>query len=144
MALQPLPVLVVVVLLSLENGIPKAWAFLLGEFTVLFAIGAATVALQLGTSREQASRPASLVTLALGIAIFGTGAWWALRLRQGRAASEPGWMGKLDRMQPWPAFVLGLFLPTYVLALAAGAHIVGVDPSTPAAVAAMLVFLLIG
>jgi len=144
MALQPLPVLAVVVLLSAENGIGKAWAFVLGEFTVMLAIGVATVALQLGTSRAQASRPASFVTLGLGIAIFGTGAWWAARLRRGNEASVPGWMAKLDRMQPWPAFVLGLFLPTYMLALAVGAHIVGIDPGTAAALAGMLVFLLIG
>src|SRR3954468_7314468 len=106
MALQPLPVLAVVVLLSVEKGVRKAWAFVLGEFTVMLAIGVATVGLQLGTSREQASGPASFVTLALGIAVFGAGVWFALR-RHGREATVPGWMAKLDRMQPWPAFVLG-------------------------------------
>jgi hypothetical protein len=144
MALQPLPVLAVVLLLSVENGIRKAWAFVLGEFTVMLAIGVATVGLHLGTSPAQASRPASFVTLALGIAIFGTGAWWGLRVRRGSEASVPGWMAKLDHMQPWPAFVLGLFLPTYMLALAVGAHIVGTDPTTAAAVAGILTFLLIG
>ena len=47
-------------------------------------------------------------------------------------------------MQPWPAFLLGTFLPTYVIAVAAGAHIVGTHPSTAAAVGGMLVFILVG
>ena len=56
MALQPLPPLATVVLLSVERGIRKAWAFFLGEFLVMFVIGAVTVALQVGTSRHSASK----------------------------------------------------------------------------------------
>jgi hypothetical protein len=53
-------------------------------------------------------------------------------------------MARLDHMEPWPAFLLGIFLPTYLIAIAAGAHIVGTDPGTGAAVAGMLVFLIVG
>jgi uncharacterized membrane protein len=53
-------------------------------------------------------------------------------------------MAKLDRMQPWPAFLLGMFLPTYLIAVAVGAHIVGVHPATAEAVAGVLVFLVTG
>jgi cytochrome c biogenesis protein CcdA len=144
MALQPLPVLAVVFLLSVENGIRKAWAFALGEFLVMFAIGAATVALHLGTTRHSASRPASFVTLGAGVVLVGAGAWLTARVRRGTELAEPRWLAKLDRMEPWPAFLLGLFLPTYVIAIAAGAHIVGTHPGTPEAVAGMLVFLLVG
>jgi hypothetical protein len=144
MALQPLPVLAVVFLLSVENGIRKAWAFALGEIVVMVAIGAATIALHLGTSRHSASRPASFVTLAAGFVLVCVGGWWTARLRRGADVAEPGWMAKLDRMEPWPAFLLGLFLPTYVIAIAAGAHIVGTHPGTAEAVAGMLVFLLVG
>jgi Sap, sulfolipid-1-addressing protein len=144
MALQPLPVLAVVVLLSLDDGLRKAWAFFLGEFVVMFGIGAVTVALQVGTSRHDASRPAAFVTLVAGAVLVVAGAWLASRVRRGGAVAEPGWVGKLDRMQPWPAFLLGTFLPTYLIAVAAGAHIVGTHPGTAAAVAGMLVFLLVG
>jgi hypothetical protein len=144
MALQPLPPLAVVVLLSVENGLRKAWAFFLGEFTVMFAIGAGTVALHLGTSRQEASRPAAFVKLAAGIVLLAMGTWVALRMRRGVEAAEPKWVGKLDRMQPWPAFLLGTFLPTYMIAVAAGAHIVGTHPGTAAAVAGMLVFMAVG
>ena len=144
MALQPLPVLAAVVLLSVENGVGKAWAFFLGEFTVLLAIGTATIALHLGTSREQASRPAAFVTLAAGIVLLAGGAFVGVRARRTVEAAEPNWVRKLDRMQPWPAFLLGTFLPTYVIAVAAGAHIVGTHPGTAAAIAGMLVFILVG
>jgi cytochrome c biogenesis protein CcdA len=144
MALQPLPVLAVVLLLSAERGLPKAWAFLFGELLVVFLIAAATIAVHAGTSRESASRPASWVTLVIGLALFAAGAVWALRLRRGVEPKQPGWMAKLDRMEPWPAFLLGLFIPTYAIAIAAGAHIVGVHPGRAEAIAAVVVFVLMG
>ena len=144
LALQPLPVLAVVVLLSVDDGLRKAWAFFLGEFLVMFAIGAVTVALQVGTARHDASKPAALVTLAAGAVLLGAGAWLAGRMRCGSGLAEPGWLRKLDRMRPWPAFLLGAFLPTYLIAVAAGAHIVGTDPGTAAAVGGMLVVLVVG
>jgi threonine/homoserine/homoserine lactone efflux protein len=144
LALTPLCPLAVIVLLSVQRGIRKAWAFFLGEFIVMAAICAAAVLIQFGTSRESASRPASYVTLLAGIVLLGLGAWLLAQARRGGDAGEPSWLGKLDQMEPWPAFLLGLFLPTYVFAIAVGAHIVGTHPGTPTAVAAMLVFLLVG
>jgi cytochrome c biogenesis protein CcdA len=144
MALQPLPPLATIVLLSVQRGIRKAWAFFLGVFVVMLAIGAVTVVLHLGTSRHSASRAASYVTLVAGIALFLLGAWLTVRSRRGGEVKEPSWLAKLDRMEPWPAFLLGTFLPTYLIAVAAGAHIVGTHPGTATAVAAMLVFLAVG
>ena len=144
MALQPLPPLAAVILLSVERGIRKAWAFFLGEFTVMLAIGAVVVALHIGTSRASASRAASWVTLVAGLVLLTAGVWLVVRSRRATEAKSPSWLARLDRMEPWPAFVLGTFLPTYVIAIAAGAHIVGTHPGTAAAVAAMLVFLAVG
>lgn len=144
MALQPLPVLAVVLLLSAERGLPKAWAFLAGELLVVLLIAAATVAVHAGTSRESASRPASWVTVAAGLALLAAGAIWARRLQRGVEPPRPGWMAKLDRMEPWPAFLLGVFIPTYAIAVAAGAHIVGVHPGRAEAIAGVVVFVLIG
>jgi cytochrome c biogenesis protein CcdA len=144
MALQPLPPLASVVLLSVQRGIRKAWAFFLGEFVVMFGIGAIAVALHLGTSRHSASRPASLVTLVAGIVLFLLGAVFIVRSRRAGEVKEPSWMAKLDKMEPWPAFILGTILPTYLIAVAAGAHIVGTHPGTAKAVAGMLVFLAVG
>jgi hypothetical protein len=144
MALQPLPVLAVVLLLSAERGLGKGWAFVAGEFLVMAVIAAATIAVHGETSRESASRPASWVTLVAGLALVAVGAVLAWRLRHGLEPKRPEWMARLDRMERWPAFLLGMFLPTYLIAVAAGAHIVGTDPTTAAAVAGVLVFLLLG
>jgi Sap, sulfolipid-1-addressing protein len=144
MALQPLPVLAVVLLLSTEGGLGKGWAFLFGELLVMVAIAAATIAVHGQTTRHSASRVASWVTLVAGIVLFALGAVLARRLRHGLDPRRPAWMDKLDRMQPWPAFLLGMFLPTYVIAVVAGAHIVGTHPGTAAAFAGVLVFLLVG
>jgi len=144
LALTPLCPLAVIILLSVQHGVRKAWAFFLGEFIVMFAICAAAVWLQFGTSRDSASRPASIVTLVAGVVLLGLGAWLVRQSRRGGDAKEPSWFSKLDQMDPWPAFLLGLFLPTYVFAIAAGAHIVGTHPGTSIAIAAMLVFLVVG
>jgi len=144
MALQPLPVLGVVLLLSAESGLSKARAFLFGELLVVFVIAAATVAVHSGTSRESASRPASWVMVAAGLALLAAGAIWARRLRRGVEPPQPSWMVRLDRMEPWPAFLLGTFIPTYAIAVAAGAHIVGVHPGKAEAIAAVVVFVFIG
>ena len=144
LALTPLCPLAVIILLSLQHGVRKAWAFFLGEFLVLLVITAVTVAVHAGTSRASASRPASWVTLVAGIVLFLIGAWLTVRARRGEDVKEPSWMAKLDDMDPWPAFLLGMFLPTYLIAIAAGAHIVGTHPSRAVAVVGMLVFVLVG
>ena len=144
MALTPLCPLAVVVLLSLQGGRRKAWAFFLGEFLVLAAIGALTVFLHLGTSQESASKPASIVTLVAGVVLLVTGAWLVVRARRTGASPEPSFMARLDKMEPWPAFLLGVLLPTYMIAIAAGAHIVGTHPGTAAAIAGIAVFMIVG
>jgi len=144
MAVTPLCPLAAIVLLSLHRGVRKAWAFFLGEFLVVFVIAAATVALHAGTSRQSASEAASWVTLVAGIALLLLGSVFAVRSRRNADAEAPSWLARLDHMEPWPAFLLGMFLPTYLFAIAAGAHIVGTHPGTAAAVAGMLVFLVVG
>src|SRR6266516_710889 len=115
MALQPLPVLAVVLLISTEGGLRKGWAFSFGELLVLAVIALATIAVHGETTRHSASRAASWVTLAAGVVLFAGGAVLALRLRRGPEPKKPRWMAKLDRMQPWAAFLLGAFLQTYLI-----------------------------
>lgn len=144
MALQPLPVLAVVLLLATERGLAKAWAFFSGEALVMFAIAAATVATHAATSRSSAATAAAWVTLAAGLLLMGVGARWGLQLRGGATPQPPKWMAAIDRMQPLPAFLLGLFIPAYAIAISLGAHIVGAHPTTAQAVAGVVVFCAIG
>ena len=144
MALTPLCPLAVIVLLSLKGGRVKAWSFFAGEFVVLAAIGVLTVFLHVGTSQESASKPASIVTLIAGVVLLVTGAWLVVRARQVGASPEPSFMARLDKMEPWPAFLLGLLIPTYMIAIAAGAHIVGTHPGTAAAIGGIVVFMVVG
>ena len=90
---------------------------------------------------------ASVITASLPLFRYvntALGAWLIARLRRSGDMKEPSWLAKADQMEPWPAFLLGFFLPTYMFAIAAGAHIVGTHPGTATAIAAMLVFLLVG
>jgi hypothetical protein len=79
-----------------------------------------------------------------GVALLIFGMRFILRSRSGKPQAEPSWLGRLDRMDPWPAFLLGTFLPTYMIAVAVGAKIVEAQVSTGEAVAALLVFVGIG
>jgi hypothetical protein len=144
MALQPLPALASIVLLSVERGTLKASAFFLGVFTAMFLVGAAAVALKIGASHHSLGTRAAVLRLAAGAALLFFGTRFVLRSRSGTAAAEPGWLGRLDRMDPFPAFLLGTFLPTYLIAVAVGAHIVEAQISTSKAVVALLVFVTIG
>ncbi len=144
MALEPLPVLAIVLLLAVADGLRKAWFFFLGEVMVMFAIAAATVAFHLETSQSSASTAAAWVTIAAGVGLMAVAARWARKRRHGSEASKPKWMATLDRMKPWPAFLLGAFIPPYLIAVAAGAHIVGTHPSQAQAIAGVVVFCLIG
>ena len=144
MALTPLCPLAVVVLLSLKRGRVKAWSFFAGEFVVLAAIGVLTVFVHVGTSQSSASKPASVVTLIAGLVMLIMGSRLVMSARRSGGSKEPSFMAKLDQMNPWPAFLLGFLVPTYVIAIAAGAHIVGAHPGTATAIAAVVVFLVIG
>ena len=66
------------------------------------------------------------------------------KARQGGEASTPGWMKRLDTMSPLAAFVLGMFLPPYVIAVAIGNDIVRQDLSTSSRVVAMTLYVVIG
>jgi hypothetical protein len=144
MALEPLPVLAVIVLLAVKDGVKKAWAFFLGDLVVMAALAVATMVVHSETSKSSAGTAAAWVTLILGLLLLGGGVRWGLQLRHGAEAKKPKWMATLDRLEPWPAFLLGVFIAPYSVAVAVGAHIVGSHPSQGEAIAGLVVFLAIG
>ena len=135
-ALEPLPVLGGVLLLTAERGRPKAIGFLLGWAFALAVIGVVIVLVggQVSTSSGSTS---SKVSAALDIVLGLVHRRFALRTRakaaRGTERTTPGWMKRLDTMSPVAAFALGAFLPPYLLAVAVGNEIVRRDLDSTAA-----------
>ena len=146
-ALEPVPVLAGVLLLTTERGRPKAIGFGLGWASALAVIGVAALAVggQVSTSSGSTSSTASAVLdIVLGLALGA----YALRMRsnarRGSAGETPGWMKRLDAMRPITAFGLGAFLPPYLIAVAIGNEIVRSSLSSTARVVAVILYVVIG
>jgi hypothetical protein len=146
-ALEPIPILGGVLLLTSKRGRPKAVGFLLGWALALGIIGVAVVLIggQVSTPSGSTSSKASaaldvLLGLALGVVALRTRA----KARQGGEQATPGWMKRLDGMSPVAAFALGMFLPPYLIAAAVGNDIVRQNLSTEARLVAMSLYVVIG
>jgi hypothetical protein len=120
LAVQPWSVLAAVLLVTSERGVVKAVAFAAGWVLALTVVAVAVVALYPATPKVTSSSPwVSWVQLGSGAAL---GAWLYVRSRAPalpKSESQPRWMARLDSMSPWPAFLLGAFLPNYVIVVAA-------------------------
>ena len=88
------------------------------------------------------------MSAALDIVLGLVLAAFALRTRAKAAQSTerttPGWMKRLDTMSPVAAFVLGAFLPPYLLAVAVGNEIVRRDLDSTARIVAVILYVVIG
>jgi Sap, sulfolipid-1-addressing protein len=142
LAVQPWSVLAGVLLVASKGGVAKAMAYVAGWVLALVVVAIATVALYPQTPKVAASSPwVSWVQLASGIALGG---WLLVRSRRPVATksdAQPKWMARLDSMSPAPAFVLGAFLPNYVLVVAAVGNVI--QAGLPQARAALVMFLFI-
>ena len=146
-ALEPIPVLGGVLLLTAKNGRPKAVGFLLGWALALSIIGVAIIVFggQVTTSSGSTSSTASAaVDIGLGFAVAFVGFRTRAKARQGADAGTPGWMQRLDTMSPVAAFVLGAFLPPYLIAAAVGNEIVRENLTTRERAVAMILYVVIG
>ena len=146
LAACPLPILASVLCLTSERGRTKAAALAAGWFGVLAVIGIVAVVLgqNLDTSPSSTTSTATAwLDVVLGVLAIGYGVVLRGRARSGTAA-EPAWMGRLDGMSPWVAFGLGAFIPPYMLVVAGANDILRTDASTPALVAGVLVFAVVG
>jgi hypothetical protein len=146
-ALEPVPILAGVLLLTTEHGRPNAIGFVLGWASALAVIGIAT-AIVGGRVTTSSGSTSSKVSAVLDI-VLGAGAlFYALRLRSRSAAGvappTPAWMARLDTMSPIAAFVLGAFLPPYLVAVGVGNELVREDLSTTQLVVAVILFVVIG
>lgn len=120
LAAQPWSVLAAILLVTSRNGVRKVVAYVGGWVIALFAVAVATVLLypQLPTSTTTSKALAAIEVLA-GLTL---GSWLMVRWRRPIATArsgEPKWMSRLDGMGAAPAFGLGVFLPNYVVVVAA-------------------------
>jgi hypothetical protein len=146
-ALEPIPVLGGVLLLTAKRGRPKAIAFLLGWALALAVIGLAIVLIggQVSTpSGSTSSTVSAVLDILLGLALAAVALRTWAKTRRGSDQATPGWMNRLDTMSPGPAFALGMFLPPYLVAAAVGNDIVRQNLTTTARVVAMSLYVVIG
>jgi hypothetical protein len=81
--------------------------------------------------------------IASGVALGG---WLLVRSRRAAVAksrAQPKWMARLDSMSPWPAFVLGAFLPNYAVVVAAVSNVVAAGLSQTWAAVVLVAFIVV-
>src|SRR4051812_48161801 len=126
-ALEPIPILGGVLLLTAKRGRPKAVAFMLGWALALSIIGVAIVLVggQVSTpSGSTSSKASAVLDVVLGLALTAVALRTRAKARQRGESATPGWMKRLDTMSPIAAFLLGMLLPPYLIAAAVGNDIV--------------------
>jgi hypothetical protein len=144
LALQPWSVLAAVLLVTSEGGGAKAAAFAAGWVLALTVVAVAVATFYPATPEVASTSPwLGWVQLASGTALGG---WLLVRSRGPavpRSNAQPQWMTRLDSMTPRPAFVLGAFLPNYVVVVAAVGNVLQAGLSQVWTVGVLLVFIVV-
>jgi threonine/homoserine/homoserine lactone efflux protein len=144
LAVQPWSVLAAVLLVTSERGVAKAVAFAAGWVLALTVVAVAVVALYPATPEVTSSSPwVSWVQLGSGAALA---AWLYVRSRAPalpKSEAQPRWMARLDSMSPWPAFLLGAFLPNYVIVVAAVGDVLQAGLTQVWTAVVLLLFILV-
>jgi hypothetical protein len=143
---SPVSVVTVIVLLTMPAGRRRAVAFVVGWLLAIVVIGLVTVFVLHGadfTSHKRTpSRIASAVEIAVGcLAVLVS--LRALRRRRGAAAEPaetPKWLDRLDRTNWLLGVLVGAFMLTYSLTIAAAAEILKANVSRVDGVIAFAAF----
>jgi len=146
-AVEPLPILATVLLLTTRNGRSKATGFLVGWMLALaFCIGGTVLAANNVPSQSGGlpSGCAAAIDLLIGVLLL----FLAYRRRpalQGRegALSTPHWMSRLDSVSPLVALGFGMLLPPYMVAVAIGTDLAAQNATAMHTVIAVLVYVVI-
>jgi threonine/homoserine/homoserine lactone efflux protein len=148
-AISPIPLIAVVAMLAGTNGRRNGVAFLIGWFFGLLVAGVALVLLigePSDSTSDSTSNPFGWVLLALGAAMIHL-AVKQLRLRPkaGEVPELPGWLAKVDTLNPIRAaglaIALSVFNPKNLILLAgAAAAAAESGASSDARIEAMFVF----
>ncbi|MGZ4315394.1 MAG: GAP family protein [Gaiellaceae bacterium] len=141
---SPVSVVTVIVLLTMPSGRRRGIAFVLGWLLAIGVIAAVVVVVRgQGFSSHQStpSRAASWVEIAVGL-IAVLGAARGLRRRSGGVSRSdtPKWLDRLDGTNSLLAVVVGAFMLTYSLTIAAAAEVLKAHVSAADDVLAFVVF----
>ena len=139
LAVQPWSVLAGLLLVVSRRGVLKASLFLSGWVLALTVV--AVVSLLIApTVSSGSSRGLAWAEVVVGLGALAALAWrW--RRPSPTSGAGPGWMARLDTMRPVWAFVLGGFLPNYIIVVAAMGEIAGAGWSAPAPAMATTMFI---
>jgi Sap-like sulfolipid-1-addressing protein len=141
---SPVSVVTVIVLLTMPSGRRRGIAFVLGWLLAIAVIAAVVVGANgqdFSSHKTTPSRAASAVEMAVGLIVV-LGATRALR-RRGQGASSsatPKWLGRLDQTNWLLAVLVGAFMLTYSLTIAAAVEVLKANVSTTDDVIAFVVF----
>jgi NAD/NADP transhydrogenase beta subunit len=144
---SPVSVVTVIVLLTMPSGRRRAIAFVAGWLVAIAAVSAVSVLVLHGQdfSRHKTtpSRVASALEIVVGcIVLFGSVRAFRRRGRRAASADTPKWLDRLDDTNWLLAVLVGAFMLTYSLTLAAAAEILKAHVSTADSVVAFVVFAL--
>jgi Sap-like sulfolipid-1-addressing protein len=144
---SPVSVVTVIVLLTMPSGRRRAVAFVAGWILAIVAIAVVSVLVLQGqdfsSHRTTPSKTASSVEILVGSVLL-LAATRALRRRDknSKSAETPKWLGRLDKTNWLLAILVGSFMLTYSLTVAAAAEILKANVSKIDAVLAFAVFAL--
>jgi hypothetical protein len=142
---SPVSVVTVIVLLTMPSGRRRGIAFVVGWLLAIAVIAVVVVAFAHGqdysSNQTTPSRGASIAEILVGVlAVFG--ALRGLRRRGPRTVSgeTPKWLARLDNTHWLLAFVVGAFMLTYSLTIAAAAEVLKANVSAEDDIVAFAVF----
>ncbi len=153
-ALNPIPVLAVVLILAAPRGLLRGAALLAGALSSFAVVAVVVFALESGADPIEDGETAtwvSVVKLVLGLALLAL----AVRKWRGRPGADdgepelPGWMAAVETLSPWRCAAAGVALmglnpKNIMITTGAVTSIVGTGATTSSQVVALGVYVLIG
>ena len=142
---SPVSVVTVIVLPTMPSGRRRGIAFLIGWLLAIAVIAVVVVGFahrqDFSSNKTTPSRAASIAEVAVGV-ILVLAAFRGLRSRGQRAASggTPKWLARLDDTNWVIAVVVGAFMLTYSLTIAAAAEVLKANVSAEDDILAFAVF----
>jgi hypothetical protein len=142
--LEPITIVAFIVILGASKGTRKGLAFILGWLACLVAVIAVVVLVTGGKPPQPRTVPSTaalVVKIVLGLVLIYFGL--RQRRRMGRPRKQPTWMASLDRLSPWAAAGLGVFLQPWTLVAAGAATVVQAKLFTAGDWLALVLFCLL-